>query len=1072
MKPKKNPFLNLPPVWLAGWLLTLPFAPGTPAQPLTKEVYRNLKYRYIGPDGNRVIAVVGEPGNNHVVYAGAASGGIFKTTDGGLSWKAIFDEQAVSSVGSLAIAPSDPNVVWAGTGETFIRSNISLGNGIYKSTDAGKTWQRAGLENTGRIGRILIHPQNPDVVYAAALGHCYGPQPERGVFRTLDGGKTWERVLFVDENTGVADLAMDPNNPRILIAGAWQLDIKTWGRVSGGPGSGLFLSRDGGTTWKRLAGSGLPKSPVGKIGVAYAPSNSNRIYALIETDQNKFDGVLFRSDDAGASWKVISRDHHYTQRPHYYTRVTVAPDNENEAYFSAFSVYRSLDGGKTSVGLAAAGGDDHDLWIDPRNPNRLVVGNDGGVSISLNRGQSWFKPDLPIAQMYHVAVDNQVPYNVYGNRQDGPSYRGPSNSRMPTISTAIWHPVGGGESGFTYPDPVDNHIVWSASYDGVLTRYDGRSGQHRDVRVWPESQLGYAPSMVKYRWNWTLPIHISPHDHHKVYVGSQYLHVTTDGGGSWREISPDLTTNDQSKLGNSGGLTVDNLNVDYGCTLFAIAESPLEKDLIWTGSNDGQVQLTRDGGKTWANVTKNLPGLPAWGTISNIEPSRHQPGTAYLSVDLHQVNNRDPFAYKTADYGKTWKKITNGIPQGVLSYVHVIREDPVRKGLLYLGTENALYLSYNDGQTWLPLQNNLPHAPVHWLAIQEHFHDLVVATYGRGFYILDDLTPLRALNDQVLAASAHLFTPRPAYRFRDVSFAGQAPPSAADGANPEYGALIHYYLKDTTTRQIELVVLGKADSVIRKLKPTKLAGINRLAWDLRHEDAKEARLRTLPLGFPGWEEAPERMRLNNEGWRAFNAWNQKGVKGPLVAPGTYRVRLTVDGQTFTQAVEVRPDPHSTAGPEELQEQTTLALEARENVTKVAELINDIEWQRKQLADLKALSKENKQLLPLADSLNRLERKFIELEQNLYLLTVTGTPGGNVADNNRGPDGLYARVLTLANGVQIGDFKPTRQQYEVHRLNSDRVKEYRTAYRKILDVDVNRFNQTLKANTLSVIVPTY
>ncbi|MGH6931988.1 MAG: WD40/YVTN/BNR-like repeat-containing protein, partial [Dongiaceae bacterium] len=564
------------------WLLVGPIALSY-AQQINPSIFDQLRYRYIGPVGNRVSAIAGAPGQPNVYYAGAASGGIFKTTDGGAHWQPIFDDQPVSSIGALAVAPSDPNIVWAGTGEAWIRSHISVGQGIYKSTDAGKTWTLMGLEKTGRIGRIVIDPRDPNIVFAAALGHAYGPQPERGVFRTTDGGKTWERVLFVDENTGCSDIAMDPTNARILFAGMWPFEIHTWGRESGGPGSGLFKSTDGGATWKRLTGHGLPTRTTGKVAVAIALSNSNRVYALIETGdgvplrgQETDRGKLWRSDDGGENWRLVSYDRNLGGRTHYYFRLAVAPDNENETYYLTASFAVSLDGGETARVAQFAnspGGDNHDIWIDPTNPSRMAVANDSGVSISVTRGRAWERIQLPIAQMYHVTVDNQVPYYVYGNKQDGPSYRGPSNTRAGGfgggafgggIPRSAWQSVGGGESGWATPDPVDNNIIWSSasgsgSVGGIVERFDLRNGQGRNVEVWPDQTNGWPAAELKYRFVWTFPLTISPHDHNKLYVGSQYVHQTTDGGQSWQVISPDLTTNDKSRQGFSGGLTGDNI---------------------------------------------------------------------------------------------------------------------------------------------------------------------------------------------------------------------------------------------------------------------------------------------------------------------------------------------------------------------------------------------------------------------------------------------------------------------------------------------------------------------------------
>ena len=597
---------------------------------------------------------------------------------------------------------------------------------------------------------------------------------------------------------------MDPNNPHILFAGMWQIVLHTWDRVSGGPGSGLYKSIDGGVTWKKLSGNGLPTREIGKVGVAIAKKNSNRWYALIETgDGVPWDGkptakgALWSSDDAGEHWKLVTNDRALVGRAAYYTRCAVSPDNPFEMYFMASTFSHSLDGGATLSDLPELpGGDNHDMWIDPTNADRMIVAHDHGVSISVTHGRTWNRVWLPNAQMYHVTVDNAIPYFVYGNKQDWTSYRGPSNSLAPAtgegapntnatgsgggsdgnagqIVRSAWREVTGGEEGFATPDPVDPNLVWSTgtlsgSEGGVVTLFDLRNGQARNVEVWPEETGGSAAADVKYRFNWEMPFLISPHDHKKIYVGSQYVHVTTDGGNSWQVISPDLTLNDKTRQRFSGGLTGDNLGVEYADVVYAIAESPKQPGVIWAGTNDGLVQVTRDGGKNWSNVTANIPNLPPLGTVSNIEASRWDAGAAYITVDFHQVNNRDPFIYKTTDFGKTWTSITNGIPHSMLSYVHCIREDPVRKGLLFVGTENSLYASFNDGQNWQPLQNNLPHAPVYWIAMQEHFHDLVLATYGRGFWILDDLTAIDEMTPEILLSDAHLFVPRDVYRFRTM----------------------------------------------------------------------------------------------------------------------------------------------------------------------------------------------------------------------------------------------------------------------------------------------------------------
>ena len=1050
-----------------------------------KNVLGALRYRYIGPVGNRLTSVVGIPNQPNVYYVGAASGGIFKTTDAGAHWDPIFDDQPVSSIGSLAIAPSDPNVLWAGTGEAWIRSHISVGEGIYKSTDAGKSWALMGLEKTGRIGRIVIDPQNPDVVLAAAMGHAYGPQQERGVFRTINGGKTWERVLFTDENTGCSDLVMDPNNPRILFAGMWPLVIHTWGRESGGPGSGLFKSTDGGATWKRLSGHGLPTRTTGKFALAIARSNSNRVYALIETGdgvplngKETDRGKLWRTDDGGENWRLVSYDRNMGGRTHYYFRTEVSPANENELYFLTAGFAVSIDGGETAKMAAFAnspGGDNHDIWIDPSNANRMAVANDGGVSLSVNRGKSWYRVQLPIAQMYHVTVDNRIPYYVYGNEQDDPSYRGPSRvTGSNQIPRSAWQSVAGGESGWATPDPVDSNIIWSSasgsgSVGGIVERFDLRNGQARNVEVWPDPPSGWPASELKYRFVWTFPLTISPHDHKKLYVGSQFVHQTTDEGQSWQVISPDLTTNDKSKQGFSGGLTGDNIGVEYFSTVFAISESPKEKGLIWVGTNDGLVHLTRDGGKNWTNVTKNIPNLPPWGTVSNIEPSRFDAGAAYLTVDFHQVNKRDPFVYKTKDYGQTWTAITSGVPRSMLSYAHCVREDPTRKGLLYLGTENGLYVSFNDGENWEPLQANLPRAPVYWIVIQEHFNDLVVGTYGRGFWILDDLTPIQQMTDAMRSAdapAAYLFPPRPTYRFRG----GTVPVTMSDdptaGQNPPYGAAINYYLKTAPKDEVKIRIEDSKGQLVRMLTGTKNVGINRITWDLRGEQSTEVKMRTSP------SYAPE-ITQGTDGIRPAQGAPRISV---LLPPGNYVVKLLLGSQEFSQPLVVKKDPNSSGTEAEIQTQIAMLLELRSEQDKAAGMVNQIELIRSQLYSIKALldtqpsgdggssftttgngstsSKNDYATIKVA--VDGLDIKLIDIEEQLIQRKLTGQG----QDGVRWPARLLTKIGYLANGLSGSDFGPTSQQREVQALFAQQLSSLRKRLDDVLSKDLESFNKLL------------
>ena len=1051
-------------------------APAEAAKPaLDPAHYASLKYRYLGPEGNRITTVTGVAGDPNTYYGGAASGGMFKTTDGGIHWTSIFDEQTVSSVGALAVAPSDPNVVWAGTGEPFIRSHISVGWGVFKSTDAGKTWNKMGLENTGRIARFAIDPRNPDVVFVAALGHAYGPQPERGIYRTTDGGKTWEKVLFVNDSTGAVDILMDPTNPRILYAGTWQIEIHTWGRTSGGAGSGIWKSTDGGTTWTRLKGNGLPTKVHGKVGLGISKANPNRIYALIETSDGVplpgFEterGELWRSEDAGATWQVVSYDRQLGGRTHYYNRMMVTPDNENEAYFLTSDFSKTIDGGRSTVPLQFSeypGGDHHDMWIDPTNGNRQIVSHDGGISISTNRGKTWLRVQLPVAQMYHVTTDNQVPYTVCGNRQDGPSACGPSNSKtggffgMGGISRGMWFTVAGGESGWATPDPEDPNTIWSSasgygSSGGVVTRYDRRTGIAQNVEVWPGAAIGHPAADVKYRFVWTFPLTISPHNHNMVYVGSQFVHVTTDGGRSWQIISPDLTRNDKTRQQISGGLTPDNIGVEYSGVIFAIAESRLEKGLIWAGTNDGQVQLTRDGGKTWTNVTANLPGMLYWGTVSNIEASRYAAGTAYLSVDGHQVNNRDPWIYKTTDYGKTWKLIVTGIEKSPLSYAHVVREDPVRQGLLYAGTENGLYVSFNDGDSWQPLQNNLPHAPVYWITIQEHFSDLVVATYGRGLWILDDITPLRQLTAESTAKEAVLMAPRLAYRLKNVEppFAAMEDPTA--GSNPQYGASLTYWLKTEPKDSVTLKIADASGKVVRTMTGPKAAGLNRVWWDLRNDMTKEIKLRTSPLYVPdiavpeGGRSAPDGARIS-----------------VLQQPGSYTVTLSVAGQEYAQKLELRKDPNSGGSEEEVRAQTALMLQIQADEAEGVELVHSIELARSQLVSLKgtlAGDSTRKDIVTAADSL---EQKLIAVEGELLQLQLTGRG----QDDVRYPMRLLTQLGYLASGVEASDFAPTTQQSEVQQMWHTKVAAIKGRLDQLVSGDLKAFNAMLAERKVAGVV---
>jgi photosystem II stability/assembly factor-like uncharacterized protein len=1029
-------------------------------------VYAELEWRHIGPEGNRFSAAAGIPGDPLTYYVGAASGGIYKTVDGGVNWDEVFDDQPVQSIGALAVSPADPNLVWAGTGEGKIRSHVSLGQGVYKSEDAGRTWSFMGLGETGRIPRLLIHPSDPDVVFVCALGHSYGPQPERGVFRTTDGGRTWEQVLFIDEDTGCSDLAMDPNNPRVLFAGTWQLEIHTWGRTSGGPGGGLHVSRDGGDTWTRLSGPdngiGLPEKPVGKVAVAVSASNPDRVYAMLETGdgipwdgQPTEDGQVWRSEDGGHTWALITRNRNAMGRPHYYSRVVVSPDDPDEAYFLTASFVVSIDGGRTLNVIArrdAPGGDHHDMWIDPTNADRMIVAHDQGLSISANRGETWFRQRLTNAQMYHVTVDNAVPYNVLGNKQDEPTYRGPSNSRLQGarridgIPRGMWHHVGGGESGWATPDPTDPNVVWSSAsgsgmVGGIVVRYEEERRQYRTVEVWPEQSRGSAAE-VRYRFIWDAPLHISPHDNETVYVGSQHVHRTTNRGQSWEVISPDLTLNDRSKMGPSGGLTGDNIGVEFAGTVFGIAESPIERGLIWAGTNDGLLHVTRDGGQSWTNVTANMPGAPEWGAVRSIAPSRFNAGTAYVAIDGHQANVRDPYVYRTRDYGESWEKITDGIPSSMVSYTKVIAEDPARAGLLYVGTENAIYVSFDEGNQWQPLQNNLPHAPVSGIVVQEHFGDLVISTYGRGFWILDDLSPLRQLTPEVTASDAHLFEPRDAYRFRPIT-----PPSVqyddpTMGTDPEYGASINYWLSEPTADAPTVTILDDDGNVVRVLEGTNQAGINRIHWDLEDAPNRGARLLTPPM-------FAEHIRVGEEGRPAPGA----ARISILMPPGEYTVRLTVNGESQDQNLTVLKDPNTAGTRADIAAQARFLREVRDDVVAATAAVERIEALRVQARTVARFA-EDPGVVAGAEAL---EARLVELQMNLVDLRLTGQGQDGVRFGAK----LLQKLGYLAGGIDGADFPPTDQQIEVKDLLHGQLQEQLQVLRAFEDGELAGFNRLLE-----------
>jgi len=897
-----------------------------------KDKESDFKFRFVGPKvGNRIAAAAGIPGDPSTYYAGAASGGVWKSTDGGNRWEPVFDKESAAAIGALAVAPSQPSTVWAGTGEAWaIRDSDVMGNGIYKSTDAGHTWTNMGLPQSGRIGRIVIHPSNPDIVFACVLGRTTGPQQEKGVYRTTDGGQHWDRVLFGGENVGCSGLSMDPHNPHTLVAGMWQVEMRTWGEFSGGPGSGLYISHDGGTKWQRIEGHGLPSAPLGKIDVAIAPTNSKRIYALIQTRDQ---GSVWRSDDRGENWNRVNSQRALIGRAGYYIRIAVSPATENEVLIANSSFHQSLDGGE-NFHEVHWGGDTHDIWIDPTNADRFLITDDAGMLITTVHGRGFHRVHLPIGQMYHVAVDDQVPYDFYSNMQDDGNMRGPVVPAGPEETGWDRH-MGGCESGFTVPDTADPNVVWATCYGDTVTRWDARYKEAHSVSPWKHT-LDSPPNDLKYRCHWTPPLAVDPFEHNTVYYGCQVIFRTTNGGQSWSVISPDLSTHNPAHIVPSGGVVGDNLGQFYGDVVFAIAPSTIQKGLLWAGTNDGQIWYTKDAGANWANVSGHLPGLPPGGIITSIAPSALDAGTAYVSVDLHLENNRDPFIFKTNDFGKSWKRITGNLPKDELSYVRTVAEDPNCQGLLFAGTGNSLFYSLDDGAHWTALKTGLPPAPVTWAVVQKRFHDLVISTYGRGLYILDDITPLENMARHHSEAPVVLFEPRQTYRF-------------VHGGE----AMLNFSLAGEHKDPVHLEILDSQGNEVRKLEAKELpAGINRVKWDLHYDSPRVIALRTVAPDNPRiWEEP----RFREEDSRPITHWGSKPAEvGPIAAPGTYSVRLNVDGKSYTQPLTILRDPRAPASDADLQLSVKTLLKIRDDISHASDTVNRMEWLRKQLEVIEAM----------------------------------------------------------------------------------------------------------------------
>ena len=1024
-----------------------------------QSLLKGLQWRSIGPyRGGRVTAVAGVTSQQNVFYFGATGGGVWKTNDGGGNWEPISDEYfKTGSVGAIGISESDPNVVYVGMGESPIRGNVSHGDGMYKSTDAGKTWKHVGLEDSRQIARVRVHPRNPDIVYAAALGHIYGPNEQRGVFRSIDGGKNWQKVLYKSNKAGAQDLVLDPTNPNTIYATLWEVYRQPWTLESGGPGGGIFKSTDAGDTWSEITRNhGLPKGVVGKIGITVSPANSDRVWTIVEAE----DGGVFRSDNGGRTWAKMNEQRNLRQRAWYYTRIYADPKNVETVYVLNTGFYKSNDGGRTYSSIPVGHGDVHDLWLAPNDPMRVIIGDDGGAEVSYTGGRSWSSiNNQPTAQFYRVALDNDFPYNIYGAQQDNSTVRIPSRTTEGGIDRADWYEVGGGESGWIAPSPKDSQIVFAGSYGGLLTRHDRRTGQERNVNPWPENPMGWGAGELKYRFQWNFPIMFSPHDANTLYAASNVLFKSTNEGQSWQAISGDLTRNDKSKQGPSGGpITKDNTSVEYYCTIFALMESPVEKGTIWAGSDDGLVHVTRDGGKTWKNVTPT--GIPEWVQINSIDASSIDAGTAYVAATKYKLDDFKPYLYKTSDYGKTWKKITNGIPDN--AFTRVIREDPNRRGLLFAGTETGMYVSFDDGENWQSLRLNLPVVPITDLAIHKREKDLVAATQGRSFWVLDDLSMLHQMADAA-KADAYLFKPEDAYRMAGGGGGGGGGRGGgAVGQNPPGGAVIYYYSKAKPGGEIALEILDASGKSINKFSsrtsgapagpaptdeqgfggggPRRLpaeAGLNRFVWDLRYPEATR---------FPG-----------------LIMWSGN-TTGPRAAPGSYQVRLTIDGKTMTQNFEVKKDPRLETTQADFTKQLDLLLKIRDKFSETSEAVQQIRDARKQIDEITNRMKDQSSGKAISEAAKALNAKLTAVEEELYQ-----TKNQSSQDPLNYPIRLNNKLAALTGVVGSSDSAPTDQSVAVYEELVAKINAQLKKLEDTMRTDLPAFNKMVRDQDVPAVI---
>jgi photosystem II stability/assembly factor-like uncharacterized protein len=1005
------------------------------------KLYAGMEWRSIGPyRGGRSAAVTGVPGKPTLFYMGSTGGGVWRTTDGGGTWENISDGFFGNSIGSVAVSEWDNNVIYVGGGEVTVRGNVSFGEGVYKSVDAGKTWAPIGLKDSKHVVRLRIHPKNPDVVYAAVLGDLFKSSDERGVYKTEDGGKTWRRVLFANADAGATDLCFDPNNPRILYASTWRVRRTPYSLESGGEGSSLWKSVDAGETWTNISkNEGMPKGTWGISGVSVSPVNSNRVYAIIENDN----GGVYRSDDAGKTWKKMNEDRALRQRAWYYSRIYADTKEEDMVYVVNVSYHRSKDGGKTFQAFNAAHGDHHDLWIAPEDNQRMIMADDGGGSISYDGGQNWSTyHNQPTAQFYRVITDNHFPYRIYGAQQDNSTIRVYHRTDGFSIGERDWEETAGGESGHLAVDPTDSDIVYGGSYDGYLTRLNHKTKEERNINVWPDNPMGHGAEGAKYRFQWNFPIFFSPHDNKKLYAASNVLHVSRNGGESWEIISPDLTRNDPTKLGPSGGpITKDNTSVEYYCTIFAVAESPFEKDVIVAGSDDGLLHITKDGGKSWEKITPS--GMPEWMMFNSVEFDPHARGGIYVAGTRYKSGDYEPYLFKSKDYGKTWTKITEGIKAP--HFTRVLRADAQRAGLLYAGTEFGMYISFDDGASWKPFQLNLPKVPITDLTVKNN--NLIAATQGRSFWIIDDLTPLHQLNETVARADFHLFKPMPSYRMNGGQ-GGWRGESKKDGKNHPNGVLIHYYVKDTLKLTASLEILDLGGALIKKFstKPDKKAkdaemkvkpGFNRLNWNMRYADA--------------------------ESFDGIILW-AGSLTGPKAVPGKYKAKLTVNGQSQETEFEIVKDPRSTSTQEDIKAQFDFLIQVRDKLSETNKAVKRIRSAREQINRVTEPMKGKDDMKDVTALAKTILDDMKKIEETLYQ-----TKNRSNQDPLNFPIRLNNKLAGLASETSGGDFRPTDQVKAVYKELSAKIDEQLAALNKIINEQVPKLNALVKEKKVDAVV---